>query len=335
MSSEQPYKSPNGQEPKKSKTALIVIIVLAVLAIPVVCIFGLAAVIFFNAVRLESIQNEPFIEVVPLVPESVLPAQTPKVATPDATAIKKHMTSAQLALGDSVENSVGMIMIPIPAGEFQMGSPDSDKAAQPREKPQHRVEITEPFYLSVYEVTQQQYEKVMGSRPWQGKEYGQEEPDYPATFVSWDDAVEFCRKLSEQEGVDYRLPTEAEWEFTCRAGTTTVYSFGDDASQLGQHAWYNKNTFGIGEKYAHRIGQKPPNPWGLYDMHGNVYEWCQDRYENYGSEKGRFAKNPGRVVRGGSFSSHWSLVRSADRSLYLPNIRSLDNGFRPARDLSP
>ncbi len=95
------------------------------------------------------------------------------------------------------------------------------------------MRITKPFYLSVYEITQQQYEKVMGTRPWQGKRDG---PNYPATYATWNDAVDFCRKLSEQEGLEYRLPTEAEWEYACRAGTTTVYSFGNDASRLGQYA---------------------------------------------------------------------------------------------------
>ncbi|MCH7989078.1 MAG: formylglycine-generating enzyme family protein, partial [Planctomycetes bacterium] len=170
------------------------------------------------------------------------------------------MTPDQLALGDPIVNSVGMLLVPIPAGEFQMGSPDSDSVASDDEKPQHLVKITKPFYLSVYEVTQQQYEKVMGTRPWQDKPNVQDGPDYPATYVSWNDAVEFCRKLSEQEGVEYRLPTEAQWEYACRAGTTTVYSFGDDAYKLGQHAWYAKNAWNIGEEYAHRIGQKLPNP---------------------------------------------------------------------------
>ncbi|MCH7688722.1 MAG: formylglycine-generating enzyme family protein, partial [Planctomycetes bacterium] len=235
-----------------------------------------------------------------------------------------------------------MLMVPIPAGEFQMGSPDSDKDSNPFEKPQHPVKITKPFYLSVYEVTQQQYEKVMGVRPWQGKEYVQDGPDYPATYVSWNDAVEFCRKLSEQEGVEYRLPTEAQWEYACRAGTTTVYSFGDDASKLGQHAWYRKNAWDIGEKYAHRVGQKLPNPWGLYDMHGNVWEWCQDWYAPYGSEKALSdpmgpAQGLGRLLRGGSFYSRSSDVRSANRNDALPANRVVDIGFRPSStyNLSP
>jgi len=261
------------------------------------------------------------------------PAETPAEKAAVA-AVKKHMTPAQLALGDPIVNSVGMLLVPIPAGEFQMGSPDSDID---NEKPQHLVKITKPFYLSVYEVTQQQFENVMGVRPWQGKDHVQAGPDYPATNVSWNDAVEFCRKLGEQEGVEYRLPTEAEWAYACRAGTTTAYSFGDDASKLGQYAWYTKNTLDIGEKYAHRVGQKLPNSWSLYDMHGNVYEWCQDWYAPYGSEKKVVndpmgpAQGERRVLRGGSFFFHPSNVRSANRITTQPSGRYIFIGFRPSR----
>ena len=258
--------------------------------------------------------------------------------TPDAATVKKLMAPAQLALGDPVVNSVGMVMVPIPAGEFQMGSPESDIGdSLLRPKPQHLVKITKPFYLSVYEVTQQQYEKVMGTRPWQGKTFVKEGPDYPAVYVSWDDAVEFCRKLSQQEGVEYRLPTEAEWEYACRAGTTTAYSFGDDASKLGQYGWYNKNAWDIGEKYAHRVGRKLPNPWGLYDMHGNVFEWCQDRYAPYGSEKVVSdpmgpSRGEYRLLRGGAFNNLPSSVRSEARDHTLPpdDGSLLIFGFRTA-----
>jgi formylglycine-generating enzyme required for sulfatase activity len=214
--------------------------------------------------------------------------------------------------------------------------------AEDDEKPQHLVKITKPFYLGLYEVTQQQYEKVMEARPWQGEEYVKEGPDYPAVYVNHDDAVEFCRRLSKQEGVEYRLPTEAEWEYACRAGTTTSYSFGDDASKLGQYAWYGKNAWDIGEKYAHRVGQKLPNPWGLYDMHGNAWEWCQDWYAPYGSEKVVSdpvgpAQGEGRVLRGGSFLSLTSNVRSANRFNNRPVNRFYSLGFRVARtyNLSP
>ena len=265
--------------------------------------------------------------------------QPQKVATPEKQSAKTpaEMTPDQLKLGDPVVNSIGMLLVPIPAGQFQMGSPDSDKVAEDKEKPQHLVKITEPFYLSVYEITQQQYEKVMGVSPWQGKSIVQEGRDNPATHVGWDDAVEFCRKLSEQEGVEYRLPTEAQWEFSCRAGTTTVHSFGDDASKLGEYAWYSKNTLDIDEQYAHRVGQKLPNPWGLYDMHGNVWEWCRDRYAPYGSEKvltdpTGSAQGENRVLRGGSFLDAPSpIVRSATRGASLPANRYFYVGFRPSR----
>jgi formylglycine-generating enzyme required for sulfatase activity len=152
--------------------------------------------------------------------------------------------------------------------------------------------------------------------------------------------VEFCRRLSIQEGVEYRLPTEAEWEYACRGGTTTVFSFGDDEARLGQYAWYGKNAGDIGEKYAHRVGQKLPNRWGLYDMHGNVLEWCQDWYGSYGLERPSEkvvsdplgpAQGEYRVLRGGSFSYLSSSVGSAYRSYYRPGNRVNGRGFRAAR----
>jgi serine/threonine protein kinase/formylglycine-generating enzyme required for sulfatase activity len=263
-------------------------------------------------------------------------------AEEEAKDVKKHMTPNQLALGDPVVNSIGMKLVPIPAGQFSMGSADTELDADDDQKPQHLVKITKPFYLSVYEVTQQQYEKVMGVRPWQGKGFVQDGLDYPATYVNWDDAAEFCRKLSKQEGVEYRLPTEAQWEYACRARTTTAYSFGDNVSKLEEYAWYGKNAWEVGEQYPHRVGQKLPNPWGLYDMHGNVLEWCQDRYAPYGSEKVLTdptgpAQGENRLLRGGSFDDHSSAVRSANRVDDLPTNRYNVDGFRPSRtyNLSP
>ncbi len=260
---------------------------------------------------------------------------------PDAATVKKHMTPAQLALGDPVVNSVGMLLVPIPAGEFQMGSPESETDRYDNET-QHKVKVTRPFHLGVFEITQQQYEKVMGTRPWQGRPNVKEGPDYPATYVNWNDAVAFCRKLSKQEGVEYRLPTEAEWEYACRAGTTTAYGFGDDASKLEQYTWYRENYWDVGEEYAHRVGRKLPNPWGLYDMHGNVFEWCQDWYAPYASAKVVSdpmgpAQGEDRLLRGGAFNFQPGGVRSANRNSGRPGGRYSSLGFRLARtyNLSP
>jgi WD40 repeat protein/formylglycine-generating enzyme required for sulfatase activity len=256
--------------------------------------------------------------------------------TLDLAAAKKRMTSTQLALGDPVVNGIGMLLVPIPAGAFQMGTPESGSfRIMSQETPQHLVKITKPFYLGVYEVTQGQYENVMRTRPWQGKGFVQEGSDYPATWVNWGDAVAFCRKLSKQEGVEYRLPTEAEWEYACRAGTTTAFSFGDDASKLGQYAWYNKSAWDIGEEYAHGVGRKLPNPWGLYDLHGNVWEWCQDWYARYGSETVSDPKGPAqgkyRLLRSGAFRHIPTYARSAFRFYGQPGSRNANGGFRVAR----
>ena len=256
------------------------------------------------------------------------------------------MAPIQLELGDSFINSIGMVMVPIPAGEFQMGSPDQtvrrDAVGESRrtERPQHLVKITKPFYLSIYEVTQQQYEKVMGTRRWAGWPFTQEGPDYPAEWLFKSAAVKFCRKLSEKEGVKYHLPTEAQWEYACRAGTTTDYSFGDDVTQLEKYAWYNKSalveTFKF-EGHAHRVGQKLPNPWGLYDMHGNVWEWCQDWYAPYSSEKVVTdptgpAQGEHLVIRGGAFNHYAKNARSAYRSnIPVEPSGPYAVGFRVAR----
>ena len=223
----------------------------------------------------------------------------------------------------------------IPPGEFAMGSPEQEAYHQTDET-QHLVKITKPFYLSVHEVTQAQYERVMGNNPSDSNG-----PTKPVEQVSWQDAVEFCRKLSDEEGVEYRLPTEPEWEHACRGGTTTAYSFEGDASQLSKYAWFNANS---GDT-THAVGEKLPNAWGLYDMHGNVIEWFQDRYARYetlrvvsDSTGGMSLKR--RMLRGGAFDSLPRDVRAAfryNRHLGPPGDRVGNNGFRLARtyDLSP
>jgi len=191
--------------------------------------------------------------------------------------------------------------------------------------------LTQPFELGVYEVTQEQYEQVMGTNPSKSKG-----PQNPVENVSWDDAVEFCRKLSERPeeklaGYVYRLPTEAEWEYACRAGTTTRYSCGDSNSKLGDYASYDETSGNT----THPVGGKKPNPFGLYDMHGNVFEWCQDWHGDYPSGSMTDPTGPAsgkyRVLRGGSFGNPSSDVRSATRLSDLPDSRFNDFGFRPAR----
>ena len=170
-------------------------------------------------------------------------------------------------------NSIGMEFVLIPAGTFMMGSPDSDPDAHDYEKPAHQVTLSQAFYLGKYPVTQAQWEVVMGTNPSRFKG-----SDRPVEAVSWDNVQAFMRKLNEREGVDhYRLPTEAQWEYACRAGSGTRYHFGDDAIRLGEYAWYEENS----GSQTHPVGQKQPNAWGLYDMHGNVWEWVQGKYGRY------------------------------------------------------
>ena len=190
----------------------------------------------------------------------------------NAEEANAHQEAWAKYLGVDVEitNRIGMKLKLIPAGEFMMGSPESVDDADDRAKPQHKVRITKPFHLGVHEVTQAEYEKVMGKNPSNFKGARN-----PVEQVSWKDAVEFCKRLTAKESMTYRLPTEAEWEYAYRAGTTTRYSFGDDPASLGEYAWYGDNS----EKKTHPVGEKKPNTWGLHDMHGNVWEWCADWYD--------------------------------------------------------
>ena len=228
-----------------------------------------------------------------------------------------------------------MDMVWATSGRFVMGSVDSDLGRDADEGPRHTVTISRGFYLGKYEVTQGQWASVMGTTPWQGKNYVQENPDHPATYVSWEDAQAFVQRLNTAAGDSlYRLPTEAEWEYACRAGTTSTWSFGDDELLLGDYAWYYDNAGNKGEAYAHRVGLKRPNPWGLYDMHGNVWEWCQDWYGVY-SDEGQDPAGPElgslHVLRGGDFNYNAGGTRSASRYFALA-LYDAYIGFRVLRE---
>lgn len=205
---------------------------------------------------------------------------------------------------------------------------DSDGIA---EKPLHHVKLTTPYEIGVNEVTQEQYQSIMGTNP--SKFKGLENP---VEMVSWNDAIQFCQKLSElpkekESGFVYRLPTEAEWEYACRAGTMTLFSYGDSDTELSEYAWYIKNSNGM----THPVGQKKPNPWGLYDMHGNVWEWCQDWYGDYSGDAVTDPKGPFtgllRVNRGGSWRINSGFCHSAIRYGNSPGDSKFNVGFRVVR----
>ncbi len=226
-------------------------------------------------------------------------------------------------------------MVWIPAGEFIMGSPTDEVGRDQDEGPQTQVTIAQGFWMGKCEVTQAEYQSVMGTNP--SNFTG--DPASPVEKVSWLEAMEYCTKLTQREraggrlpeGYAYRLPTEAEWEYACRAGTTTRFSYGDDKSyaQVGDYAWFTGNS----DSGTHPVGTKRPNPWGLFDMHGGVWEWCLDRWQGF-LPGGSLTNLPGpaegslRVARGGSWLYDAKICRSANRDDYSPSNRCSDLGFR-------
>jgi len=241
-----------------------------------------------------------------------------------------------------------------PAGGSQSGpddgagDPKNEGTVKPRPATRFepvKVLLTKGYWLAKHELTQEEWKQVMNTEPWKGKDWTKEGADFPATFVDWNDATEFCRNFTEQErragrlvnDWEYRLPTEAEWERACRARTETRFSFGADKSKLGDYAWTDENTNNVGEPYAHRVRQKKANPWGLYDMYGNVAEWCRDihveklpggRDPEVRSQEG--AGDLSRVFRGGCFSWDAGNCGSAIRNCALPSSRFSFLGFRVA-----
>ena len=245
-----------------------------------------------------------------------------RTATPDGEAWKEVTY---------YRNPAGMEFVAVPAGELLMGSPRGEPGRRNSDRRQREVQITSAYCIGAYEVTQEQYEAVMGKNPanFPGAKN-------PVERVSWQDAVDFCARLSGKDGRTYRLPTEAEWEYACRAGSTTAYSFGDDPLRLDDQAWYSRNS---GER-PHEVGLKLPNAWGLYDMHGNVWEWCQDWYAQ--GDRPSAPEDPTvptsgayRVVRGGSWFDYPVPLRSAARGRDYPPNRADDHGFRVVCELTP
>ncbi|MDR2690543.1 MAG: formylglycine-generating enzyme family protein [Azoarcus sp.] len=257
--------------------------------------------------------NSPFRNVLILMPCALLLAAC-SATDPDAATLV---------------NTIDMEFVLIPSGSFPMGCDSDEKGCDDDESPRHQVTISQPFYLGKHEVTQAQWVKVMGHNPSYFEGY-----DKPVERVSWNEIQIFIERLNRKEGTDkYRLPTEAEWEYAARAGTTSAYSFGNDVGQADQYVWHNGNS---GEQ-THPVGHKQPNSWGLYDMHGNVYEWVQDWYdENYyalgaATDPSGPAEGSRRVLRGSVWCDGMENLRSAHRNHDSPDFQSENYGFRLAR----
>ncbi len=288
-------------------------------------------------------------------PPAIAPFTSEEAAELQAAWAERLETPVELV------NSIGMKLVLIPPGEFDMGTAAAEieqlltrardrelsrgyVGRLPHEGPQHHVRITRPYYLGVCEVTQEEYRRVVGVNPshfsaegvGHAEATGRDTSRFPVECVSWDAAEVFCQQLSawpeeRAAGRVYRLPTEAEWEYACRAGTTTHFPFGDDTADLPEYGWCTTNVGGI----THRVGGKASNPWGLYDMHGNVLEWCRDWFAKDYYERSPTddpegpAGNEFRVVRGGSWvSPDTDSLRSACRDYFAPHFRARYLGFR-------
>ena len=236
------------------------------------------------------------------------------------------------------DGSQGPEMVWLPAGGFLMGSPDTDKMADADERPRHDVHIVRPFAIGCFPVTFAEYDRFCADA---GREQPQDQgwgrDRRPVINVCWEDAVAYCLWLSAQTGRTYRLPSEAEWEYACRAGTRTPWSFGDDEKALGDHGWLDGDLGG----QTHPVGEKRANPWGLHDMHGNVWEWVQDHWnDDYqgAPDDGTAWETPRgqwRVARGGCWIFHAWYCRSAQRYHWEPASRNVWLGFRLARGPEP
>jgi formylglycine-generating enzyme required for sulfatase activity len=226
-------------------------------------------------------------------------------------------------------NSYGMQFVLIPAGQFLMGDPEVSV-------PQVRVVISRAFFIGTTEVTQEQWEQVMGNSPWFGTDV-EAEPNAPAANVDWNDVNEFCLRLTALErergqldaNEEYRLPTEAEWEYSCRAGTTARWCWGNQENAIDSYAWYKKGQNATGR--AHAVAAKSPNAWGLYDVHGNVWEWCSDWDGALGGgvDPTGPATGAARIRRGGGFNEgETAPLRAGWRASSPPEFKTAQYGFR-------
>jgi formylglycine-generating enzyme required for sulfatase activity len=228
--------------------------------------------------------------------------------------------ASQPAPSRLIRNSLGMEFVLIPPGQFVMGSPNN-----PAAQPLRQVSISRPIYMGRFPVTQAEWQRIMGDNPsWKAGCQA-----CPVEQVSYLDVLHFLKKLNAMDRGNYRLPTEAEWEYAVRAGSSGTYFFGEETSRLGEYAWFFRNA----ESGAKPVGQKRPNPWGLHDVHGNVWEWVRDWYQPYpparqavnpvGPANGKF-----KVIRGGSWTNDFDLLGSATRMKVRPTNRHLNLGFR-------
>ena len=278
----------------------------------------------------------------PTVQPAAVPSSRPTVYDKwpfDAKEASRRQAETAAALGVAKDlalelgGGVSMKLVLIPAGKFLMGSPATEKGRWRDDGPQHEVTLTKPFYMGACELTQEQYEQIVGTNPsfYNGK-------TNPVELVSWEEATAFCKKLSAKTGKRVRLPTEAEWEYACRAGSSTPFHMGETVSTSDAN-YDGDSTYGSGRKGVYRgktvsVGSFKPNAFGLYDMHGNVWEWCQDWYGEsyYGSSAKTDPKGPSsgryRVLRGGAWYSNPALCRSANRYRYSPDVRNSYYGFR-------
>jgi len=283
-----------------------------------------AAAVILTVFNLSCGKQAPGEQKGPAVPS---PKESEDVAPPEQghTGQKEApLPSPKELLVVDLGGGVTMEFVLIHPGSFMMGSEKGNYD----EKPVHKVTISKPFYLGKCEVTQEQWQALMSANPAKFKG-----PKYPVEEVSWEDCQAFLQKLSEKvAGGGFRLPTEAEWEYACRAGSTTDFCYGDDQAGLSEYAWYHNNS----KDTTHPVGQKKANSWGLFDMHGNVWEWCADRIGAYAPDALTDPKGPGtgdlRVLRGGSWRHLAQSCRSAVRNRYKPDDQSNTNlGLRTAR----